>query len=151
MLTDREFDESVCPFILFPEDKPCERLEWPGAWRTYAFNFHVLLEQLGILVKDNYLPMPELDGEIFTYGVCDSPGQFMERHHAALVESPRLFVVTFTEIRKADQEAEGGWRWCKWGDYIGALKPTTEYLYDEPYITAVWCYSVHELVAEGAK
>lgn len=85
------------------------------------------------------------------YGVCDSPTQFMA--HAIgqwLAASDRKFVVSFTCIRKAEQPEDGGWRWHKWGEYIGEKDPQYEYLYDEcPEITEVYVYHVYECIDDS--
>lgn len=76
---------------------------------------------------------PEIEGVESAYGVCDSPYQFKMRYGNNLEFSSRKFCVSFTEIVKSEQPSEGGWRWHKWGPYVGVGEPTTEYLYDEPH------------------
>jgi hypothetical protein len=62
--------------------------------------------------------------------------------------SDRRFTLAFTRVRKRDQPDEGGWRWHKWGEYIGEKSPQYEYLYDEGNeIEEVYCYHVYEHVA----
>lgn len=53
-----------------------------------------------------------------SYGVADSPEQLLAKY-PGLATDPRRFAVTFRVQRKADQPAVGGWRWHKWGDYVG--------------------------------
>lgn len=55
---------------------------------------------------------------------------------------PRLLGVFFTPMVRAEQSPEGGWRWHKWGEYIGDHTPTAEYLYDEPEIERVYVVSI---------
>ena len=74
------------------------------------------------------------------YGVCDSPQQFIERVGALLHASPNQYVAFLTRVEKADQSPKGGWRWHKWGPYIGDHKPRHEYLYDEKGIDEVYVY-----------
>lgn len=69
--------------------------------------------------------------------VDDSPEAFIEKYHWLLEADPRIFAVFFTWIRKSEEPESGGWRWHKWGEYLGVHEPTTEYLYDEPEIEAV--------------
>ncbi len=82
------------------------------------------------------------------YGVCDSPEQFIRKFGKRLEKDERRFVVSFTLIRKTEQSPQGGWRWHKWGPYIGKGKPTTEYLYDEPEVEEVYCYHIFEIGGE---
>lgn len=80
-----------------------------------------------------------------SYGVCDSVEQLLA--HFPELEAPgREFVVTLTEVRKADQSPTGGWRWHKWGPYIGNHNPQYEYLYDEEGIDAVLVYHIYERI-----
>jgi len=67
------------------------------------------------------------------YGVCDSPVQFHEYHGALLEADRRRITVFFVHVAKDPENAGegGGWRWHKWGPYIGDHLPTTEYLDDE--------------------
>jgi hypothetical protein len=85
-------------------------------------------------------------GEFSPYGVCDSPDQLLAHPLGQwIVASERRFTVSLTCIRKADEPAQGGWRWHKWGEYIGDKSPQYEYLYDEgPDIAAVYCFHVYE-------
>lgn len=77
------------------------------------------------------------------YGVCDSPEQFMERFAARMDAHHRKWVVSFVVVRKEDQESRGGWRWHKWGPYIGTAEPQCEYLYDEPVITSATTFHAY--------
>lgn len=78
---------------------------------------------------------------IIFYGVCDSWEQIVE-------ECPRLqadrepYVIRITPVVKGDN---GGWRWHKWGPYIGVHSPEYEYLDDEPAIEKVYTFSIHLL------
>ena len=125
---------------------PTTRLD-EGLYEIGHFSFDMLLSKRGGNLHneddwDPYADLPTDRNYLGSYGVCDSPKQFMEDHGKALVESLDQFVISFTRIAKADQPAEGGWRWHKWGEYVGRLTPTTEYLHDEPEIEQVYCYHV---------
>lgn len=80
---------------------------------------------------------------INSYGVCDD-------HQQVLYQCPELqdpgreFVLTLTEIRKDTQPSWGGWRWHKWGPYIGTKNPQCEYIHDEPEIERVFVYHIYE-------
>lgn len=80
------------------------------------------------------------------YGVCDNHEQILARC-PTLTEPGREFFIQLTPVLKANQHPSGGWRWHKWGPYIGVHEPTCEYLYDEPVIEQVYCYQIYELEA----
>lgn len=89
----------------------------------------------------------EIDGQWFgSYGVCDSPEQFMEKIGKHLEASSDKYVVCFVKIRKDEQSPSGGWRWHKWGEYIGKQEPQCEYIYDEPVIEEVYTYHFYKKV-----
>jgi len=58
------------------------------------------------------------------------------------------YLIRVAPVRKAEQPAYGGWRWHKWGPYIGAFKDhakRSEYLYDTLEVEEVFVYEVHEM------
>jgi hypothetical protein len=77
------------------------------------------------------------------YGVCDSPFQLLSAFD--FESDSRIFCLSFVPIEKVDQPESGGWRWHKWGPYIGTQTPTCEYLADEPEIDLVWTYQIYEI------
>ena len=79
------------------------------------------------------------------YGVCDSLEQIKQQCHE-LADPDRRFVITLTEVRKADQPPDYGWRWHKWGEYIGDHEITQEYLADEKDIERVFCFHIYEKI-----
>ena len=87
-------------------------------------------------------------GQWGEYGVCDTAEQFLAHDLGRwIVASRRKFIVSFSRIIKANQSPEGGWRWHKWGEYIGTKKPEYEYIYDEGEdIQEVLCFHVYELM-----
>lgn len=78
-------------------------------------------------------------------GVCDDPDQFMELYGSILGCEDRWYVVGFTPVYRDSQPPEGGWRWSKWGPYIGRYEPQAEYLYNEPEIERVYCFHITEV------
>lgn len=66
-----------------------------------------------------------------TYGVCDTPEQFLELFEAKLNNDPLSEVCVFLTHHAKNPGETGGWRWHKWGEYVGTGEPTTEYLADE--------------------
>lgn len=86
------------------------------------------------------------DQDVFKeYGVCDNYEQVIAEHEH-IINPFKKFVITLTPIVKSDEPPFGGWRWHKWGEYIGTLKPQHEYIYDEDdSIEKVYVYNVYEV------
>ena len=82
---------------------------------------------------------------INAYGVCDSVEQILAAC-PELENSDRKFVVTVTPIIRDQEPKQGGWRWHKWGPYIGTKKPQHEYLCDETDIDKVLVFHIYEKV-----
>lgn len=79
-------------------------------------------------------------------GVCDSTEQFIARFKEALDAHPRNWCVSFVVLHKAYEPVMGGWRWHKWGPYIGEKSPQHEYLAHEgPEITQAVTFHVYAL------
>lgn len=77
-----------------------------------------------------------------SYGVCDTVEQVLERYKNVINNSDNQIVISFAPIKKSEQPEHGGWRWHKWGQYIGTHTPTHEYLYDEKDIDEVLIFHV---------
>lgn len=112
-----------------------------GIYEVSHFNF------------DSYLPTdlngweqyPHLPDGNCAYGVCDSLEQFLATDLGKFIhDDRRQFVVAFTKIRRSEESSKCGWRWHKWGPYIGLHNPQHEYLFDETDIDEVYCFSVYE-------
>lgn len=132
----------------------------PGVYEIGHFNFNRFLEQKGLCIHNTFDleripykdPITEADDMqrspynfgFSEYGVCDSYQQILDQ--ADIEESGRLFVISITPIIKEDQPEQGGWRWHKWGPYIGTHEPQCEYLHDEPEIEKVYVYHIYELL-----
>jgi hypothetical protein len=80
------------------------------------------------------------------YGVADNLDQIMTQLSRYWFEPDRLFVLELSTVKKADQPEQGGWRWHKWGEYIGDHDPQWEYLADEPDIDEVMLFEFIEVV-----
>jgi hypothetical protein len=78
-----------------------------------------------------------------SYGVVDTPEQLLELYD--FDADPRRFFICFTPVRKKNESSSGGWRWHKWGEYLGIQSPCCEYIYDEPVIEEVWIYHIYQL------
>lgn len=98
---------------------------------------HWQIDDLGVPLKHRYAKQ---------CGVCDTPEQAVEK--LGLRDSPEKVFVSFVRIRRDEQPAQYGWRWHKWGPYIGDQKPTCEYIAGEPEIEEVYTFHVYEPALE---
>ncbi len=115
-----------------------------GFYQIGHFSFDAMISARGGNLRDNdeWDPYAEdLPAGLNAYGVCDSIEQFQADFGPQLENDKRQYCVSFTVIRKATEE-RGGWRWHKWGPYVGHQTPTTEYLFDEPIIEQVCVYHI---------
>lgn len=93
-----------------------------------------------------YLVVAEQLGLLPPYGLCDTPEQVLEhpKYSEVLNDPTRKFTVFLTLVRKEDQPEYYGFRWTKWGEYIGTQNPQCEYLYNETEIEEVLVFHILE-------
>ena len=112
-----------------------------GLYKVSHFNFGDMLPRGE---WEDYANLSRFGEDACAYGVCDSPEQFMAALGDRIAADPSQFVVSFTRVARSEQSPEVGWRWRKWGPYIGTQSPQCEYIHDEPEIAEVYCYHVFE-------
>ncbi|QWU14363.1 hypothetical protein SAMN04487895_101668 [Paenibacillus sophorae] len=78
------------------------------------------------------------------YGVCDDYQQVLDQYPELEIDD-RKFVLGLSKTTKRNQSSSGGWRWEKWGEYIGKQNSQADYLYDEPEIEEIYCYHIYEI------
>lgn len=138
--------------------KRTRKLPEIGCYLAYHWNIDLML---GKRVIEEYpefdfrepgiygtrMPPADKDGCVTfdAIGVCDSPQQLLEKFGKQIRADKRNFIISFVEIRKDQQSSTGGWRWHKWGSYVGEHDPQYEYLYDEPKIDVVYTYHIYEV------
>ena len=151
-----------------PSDNPILREELPeGVLYDYTFNPQITYN-IGDLYNYDYSDatksvwqqMCAIDDEleeyyqqhynkpyerIGEYGVCDNYQQVLD-HIPHLIDSDEKFCVILTPVEKNAQPEDGGWRWSKWGEYIGNQKSSSEYLYYEPDIDLVFVYHIYRVL-----
>ena len=108
-----------------------------GVYQIHHFSLNIALGWRQSSFEDQF---PELNDTLSCYGVCDSVDQLLQLYRTFLENDPRRFVVSVTELLRENQPEVGGWRWHKWGPYIGTQKPQHEYLYDETHINRVFTF-----------
>jgi hypothetical protein len=132
-------DAHISMILALVGDGPANAREiQPGLYEISHFSFNELIGR-------DWNEYPKL-GEYSAYGVCDSPAQFLAYELGRfLADTDREFCVSFTFIDKKAQPVRGGWRWHKWGPYIGKGEPEYEYLHDEDGFEAgVYVYHIYE-------
>ena len=69
------------------------------------------------------------------YGVADNVEQIKEFYKKQIKDKKQKFVIAVTPVYqdKENKGKGGGWRWHKWGEYIGKLDSKCEYLDDEEF------------------
>jgi len=85
------------------------------------------------------------DEQFLPYGVSDNVDQILNKHKDLVKDKSTLCFLWLTLVKKSEQSSSGGWRWCKWGEYIGDYEIQCEYLYDESEIDEVIAYSFYEV------
>lgn len=70
-----------------------------------------------------------------TYGVADNIEQIKEYYMEEIADPDKKYFIYVTPVfqEKGKKGKGGGWRWHKWGEYIGKLNPQYEYLDDEEF------------------
>mgnify|MGYP000638481365 CR=1 FL=1 len=84
------------------------------------------------------------------YGVADNVEQIKEYFKEEIEDTTRKYVIACTPVfqDKENKGKGGGWRWHKWGEYIGKLNPCYEYLDDEDFgedFKYVICFHLYEV------
>jgi hypothetical protein len=110
-------------------------------------------KEIAGLIVDRWPEFDVPDGEhdmtwFSSFGVVDHwtqlPLDLLERDKRGLL-------VFLGHHAKAEQHDDGGWRWHKWGPYIGVFQEqaaANEYLYDTPDVIEVWSYQIVEVRGE---
>ena len=81
--------------------------------------------------------------ECIECGVADNIEQVKKKYKKLIAKKRNRYVIGFEILRKKHAE-KNGWRWHKWGRYIGKQKPQCEYLYDEPIIEEIIIYDIYK-------
>lgn len=78
------------------------------------------------------------------FGVADNVEQIIDYYNNGDFKGNH--VIFFYTVYRNTSAPCCGWRWHKWGEYIGEKKPTTEYLNDEPEIDKVIIFSIYKVM-----
>ena len=122
-------------FEYTPQSDP-KFLQETGIYQSsFPFNFpEEEFEELKKLnLDDRYKIFPNY--EKITYGVADDIEQIKEYYKEEVNDKEKKYFLALTPVwqEKENKGKGGGWRWNKWGKYIGKLNPQCEYLDDEDF------------------
>jgi len=142
-----EFDDTVREELLSYLDRRTFSEPAPGVYLGHLNLSNDIEEALPALEYERRYPsIPgESESDLCCYGVCDSVAQFLERVVTKLAaDQERTYVCTLCHIAKVP--GEGGWRWHKWGPYIGDHASECEYLANETgFDDGVYVYSILQI------
>ena len=119
--TDPQYDQILSLIGMGGRDIEIE----PGIFMSPSFNMGNKIAN----AMDEYFFF-DID-DLSSYGVCDTIDQVKEKYSQWLNLPDMKFCISFTKVTKSEQGPVGGWRWHKWGPYIGSKTPQHTYLYDE--------------------
>lgn len=85
------------------------------------------------------------------YGVADNIEQIKEYLKKYIDDPDEKYIIAVTPVfqHKENEGKEGGWRWHKWGPYIGKLNPQCEYLDDEDFgddFKYILCFQLYKVI-----
>lgn len=100
---------------------------------SYEETYQAMVREWSEPTREDLPPIP-MDMEC-QYGVSDNIEQIKEYYKEWLDDPHSKWVITVTPVfqDKSNRGKGGGWRWHKWGGYIGTLSPRCEYLDDEDF------------------
>lgn len=80
------------------------------------------------------------------FGVCDNASQAVDYLKSLelenIIDKNSKYVITLTPLFRTKQ-SPFGWRWKKWGKYIGVQNRKHEYLYDDKDIDLIFLFRIH--------
>ena len=98
----------------------------------YDETFEFCYQETKNITYENEYKVFKGDSNMFQYGVADNIEQIKEYFKNEIEDPFTKYVISLRKIVQNKNE-NGGWRWHKWGHYIGVLKPQCEYLNDEDF------------------
>lgn len=121
----------------------CIEADTPGVyWGGFNLNNDLDPDLCDVTSVDLYW---NEDWELSEYGVADSIDQILSYFSPQVEDPSTRYVLGITKIERKSQSVKDGWRWHKWGPYIGNHHPKCEYLYDEEGIDSVICFHLYKV------
>ena len=117
---------------------------------NFGFNFFEETSNGKLKIEDEF--WYDSTNDIGSYGVADNLEQIKNYYKQQIEDPDKKYFISVAPIfqEKENFGKGGGWRWHKWGPYIGNLNPKCEYLDDEDfgedfqgYVLVFNCYKLH--------
>lgn len=154
---DLAFVDSFCPYnewllmlladptkVILDENLPLEAFAYIIADCNFDIGAITQYEKVKPKVSANIanLAMLGIYPIDYEFGVADNLSQIYSHYDNLLSNPNQDYLILMVPEFKCAQSPEDGWRWHKWGNYIGVQNPQCEYLYDEPDIDLVYTYRI---------
>ena len=155
-----DIDELIEPINALLKDSYFSVLGDLKIVQTGVYDGHFNLSNaLSGIVDDQLQPVWKLEDyplsntgnyERADYGVADDVEQVLEYFKPEVDDPDKTYVIGLTKIQRdlENKGKGGGWRWHKWGSYIGTQEPTMEYLDDEPEIESIVVFHLYQIIEE---
>lgn len=112
-----------------------------------VYNSKTYWNTLNSISRDRMRDYINYDNNAWYYGVADNIDQIVDlynKNEGGWFKGNH--VILCWKVTKDPENPCSGWRWHKWGDYIGTRNPQCEYLNDEPEIDEVFTFSIYKVI-----
>lgn len=142
-------DEDIWKYI---QSDPKLHEETGIYWSILNFNKNFFEETLNLDFENEYWHVKYGDEYVNSYGVADNIEQIKEYYKRQIENKNEKYIISLSPVfqDKENKGKEDGWRWHKWGPYIGELDSKYEYLDDEDfgpdfqgYVICFHCYKIN--------
>lgn len=142
-------DEDIWKYI---QSDPKLHEETGIYWSISNFNKNFFEETLNLDFENEYWHVKYGDEYVNSYGVADNIEQIKEYYKRQIENKNEKYIISLSPVfqDKENKGKEDGWRWHKWGPYIGELDSKYEYLDDEDfgpdfqgYVICFHCYKIN--------
>lgn len=142
-------DEDIWKYI---QSDPKLHEETGIYWSISNFNKNFFEETLNLDFENEYWDVKYGDEYVNSYGVADNIEQIKEYYKRQIENKNEKYIISLSPVfqDKENKGKEDGWRWHKWGPYIGELDSKYEYLDDEDfgpdfqgYVICFRCYKIN--------